>query len=58
LISTITYVGNIVDIDVKDRGSPQYVQYKYYKPAYVQDKDCKMDIIESITFWSVWIPYI
>jgi hypothetical protein len=39
-------VGNIVVIDVKDRGRLQMS-----KPTYVQDKYCKMEIVESITFW-------
>jgi hypothetical protein len=43
-------VGNIVVIDVKDRGSLQDVQDKYYKPTDVQDKYCKMEIVESIVF--------
>jgi len=44
-------VGNIVVIDIKDRGSLQYFQDKYYKPTDVQDKNCKMEIVESIIFY-------
>jgi hypothetical protein len=54
------FVGNIVVIDVKDKGSlqyvqdkyqnPTYVQDKYYKPTNVEEKGCKMEIVEIITF--------
>jgi hypothetical protein len=52
----VEIVGNIVVIDVKDRGSLQYVQDKYYKPTYVQKKYCKMEIVEGIIFGQFGYP--
>jgi hypothetical protein len=49
-------LGNIFFIDVKDRGILEDVLDKYYNPTYVQDKYCKMDIVESIIFGQFGYP--
>jgi len=50
------FFGNIVVIDVKDKGSLKYVQNKYYKPTEVQNKYFKMDIVETIIFGQFRYP--
>jgi hypothetical protein len=43
-------VGNIFVIDVKDKGSLHMSKINITSLQDVQDKYCKMDIVESITF--------
>jgi hypothetical protein len=49
-------VGNIIVIDFKYKGSLQYFQYKYLNHTYVQDRYCKMEIVESIIFCQFGYP--
>jgi hypothetical protein len=49
-------VGNVIVVKFKDMRSPQYFQYKYYKPTNFQDEDYKMKIVESIIFGQFGYP--